>query len=247
MTSPTFSQLGIPFELFDAPAEAARDYAGIATCSICQTIGEHCFSLGVGTERILPCPQCMTGIVATRSVVPRPRWGGICHACEATLDIPIIGESQQLGCYSCLRSSYFTITKDTELGLIGYLEAVRGITNGVPGLTRTDFELVPKDSGWIGARVPREFMMELLRTPTYRTMQGDKWLFCCARPMSFAGQWSKKDYSDNAPDGSGQALFERITRGSLPGRLKDVLDAGVSIYVFRCRTCKEYSAHWDYW
>ena len=44
--------------------------------------------------------------------------------------------------------------------------------------------------------------------------------------MTFCGQWSRKDYSDNAPDGNGEAFFERIVRGRLRGPLKDLLDAG---------------------
>jgi len=69
-------------------------------------------------------------------------------------------------------------------------------------------------------------MMELLRTPSYRTIQGDQWLFCCKSPMTFRGQWSRKDYSDNAPDGNALAFFERIVRGKLKGSLKELLDAG---------------------
>src|SRR5262249_14965832 len=169
------------------------------------------------------------------------------HSCGAPVPRLITGETQQFGCYGCLRNLRFTITKGTELGMIRYVDAVRGVTFGIPGLTRTDFELVPQgDKGWVGARVPQEQMMELLRTPTYRTIQQDEWLFCCGSAMTFCGQWSQKDYRDNAPDGNGEALFERIVRGKLQGPLKDLLDAGMGIYVFYCRKCEEYRAHWDF-
>ena len=48
--------------------------------------------------------------------------------------------------------------------------------HGLPGLNHPDFEMVPLEGeeDWAGARVPTEWMLELLRTPTYSTWQGER-------------------------------------------------------------------------
>ena len=48
------------------------------------------------------------------------------------------------------------MTKDTEFGMVSWEQAFQGVTNGVPGLTTDQFELVPidPDEDWYGVRVP---------------------------------------------------------------------------------------------
>ncbi len=43
-------------------------------------------------------------------------------------------------------------------------------------------------------------MFELLRTPTYMSIQGDRWQRCCRQPMVFLGRWERPEFSDRAPD-----------------------------------------------
>jgi tetratricopeptide (TPR) repeat protein len=56
----TFSDLGIPCPLFEAPTTEASDDTGLATCRICGGKDRHCFELGIGDALILPCPACGT-------------------------------------------------------------------------------------------------------------------------------------------------------------------------------------------
>ncbi len=122
---------------------------------------------------------------------------------------------------------------------------MEGVTHGVPGLNRTDFEMVPKEDDWVGARLPREMMFELLRTPTYNTIQGERWQFCCRQPMVFLGEWSREEFSRRAPDGDGRRFFETIVEDTVPGLWEDQLHDITGVYVFRCASCGRLTAHWD--
>jgi uncharacterized protein CbrC (UPF0167 family) len=137
------------------------------------------------------------------------------------------------------------ITKDTKLGMISWEQAFQGVTHGIPGLDRDDFEMVPKNDGWVGARLPQEMMYELLRTPTYLTIQGERWQFCCQRPIIFVGEWSRDEFSRRAPDGNGRAFFEAIVQNTDPGLWEDRLHDAIGVYVFRCPACGRLTAHWD--
>jgi uncharacterized protein CbrC (UPF0167 family) len=150
-----------------------------------------------------------------------------------------------LTCYTCLRAGRAAMTKDTELGMIRHEDALRGVTHGVPGLDRSDLELVPKSDGWVGARLPVPMMLELLRTPSYRTIQGESWLFCCKAYMVYVGQWSRQHFSKMAPDGNGRGFFDLVVRDVIDGLWEDELHDKTEIYVFRCVACRKYSAHWD--
>jgi uncharacterized protein CbrC (UPF0167 family) len=88
-------------------------------------------------------------------------------------------------------------------------------------------------------------MFELLRTPSYLTIQGEQWLFCCKAPMVFVGSWSRDRFTKEAPDGDGRAYFESIVADPVPGLWEDQLHDATGIYVFRCPACRRLKAHWD--
>jgi uncharacterized protein CbrC (UPF0167 family) len=88
-------------------------------------------------------------------------------------------------------------------------------------------------------------MFELLRTPTYSSIQGERWQFCCERPMVFFGEWSRAEFAQRAIDGDGRRLFEEIVQGSVPGLWENELHDVTGIYVFRCPSCQRLTAHWD--
>jgi len=168
-----------------------------------------------------------------------------CRQCKKNVSFPDVGEDEIKVCYACLRSGKAGITKDTELGMISWEQAFEGITHGIPGLSRSDFEMVPKEDGWVGAKLPQEMMFELLRMPTYATIQGERWQFCCRQPMVFLGEWSREEFSRRATDGDGQRLFEKIVQDPVPGLWEDELGDITGVYVFRCRSCDKLTAHWD--
>lgn len=237
----TFRELGIPFPLFEAPVDDAPDYVGLATCSICTKSRQHVFVLRVGCYLMLPCLSCG----AVNGLRTYDRKDSPCRECRSLVPFPDIAAKEIRCCYSCLRAGKAAITQDTELGMISWEQAFEGVTHGVPGLKHPDFEMVPKEDGWVAARLPSEFMFELLRTRGYSTWQGECWLFCCKRPMVYAGSWVRDDFTRNAPNGDGRALFERIVPDFQPEMWDGKVGDCASYYVFRCSECGGLRAHWD--
>jgi hypothetical protein len=142
--SKTFAELGIPFPLFEGPIEMASDYGGIQDCSLCRSKHQHCFRLGIGGAIILDCPNCRT----INGLDAHDRRDGACRQCQTLLPFPAIDDEEIAACYTCVRSGRAALTKDTELGMISWEQAFEGVTHGVPGLSRTDFEMVPNSDGW---------------------------------------------------------------------------------------------------
>jgi len=239
--SKTFAELGIPFPLYAGPSDQASEYCGLGPCSLCGGKPRHCFRLDIGCALICDCPSCgmANGLDAN------DREDAPCRQCKKNVSFPDVGEDEIKVCYACLRSGKAGITKDTELGMISWEQAFEGITHGIPGLSRSDFEMVPKEDGWVGAKLPQEMMFELLRMPTYATIQGERWQFCCRQPMVFLGEWSREEFSRRATDGDGQRLFEKIVQDPVPGLWEDELGDITGVYVFRCRSCDKLTAHWD--
>jgi len=242
----TFADLDIPFPLFEAPTHEASDYAGLATCRLCRRGERHCFELGMGDALILPCPACGSenGLSAKdRGDVP-------CRSCGGLIVFPpsLVAKKQVLACYDCLREGKAAIAHDTEFGLVAWEQAVEGVTNGAPGLRTEQFEVVTIDPAedWYGARIPSQDLWELLRTPVFHSWQGESWLFCCSRPMTYLGGWSSvvQSLQPNDPDAFLLALFgpddEARSWGSEP-----FLEGSVSLYVYRCRACGRRRATYD--
>lgn len=236
----TFLQFGIPFPLFDAPIGDAREYVGFNTCTLCAHSGRHCFRLDIGCAVMLRCGNCGT----KNGLDANDRADAPCRQCASVLKFPAVN-GEVLTCYECLRAGKAAITKDTELGMVSWEQAAEGVTHGVPGLDRNDFEMVSIENDWVGARLPPEVMYELLRTPTYISIQGDQWQFCCKSPMIFVGAWSRDEFSRRAPDGDGRRYFEQIVQDAVPGLWEDELHDETGVYVFRCQHCGRFTAHWD--
>lgn len=238
----TFASLEIPFPLFEADVGRASEYIGVRRCSLCGTRDVHCFELGIGADIIIHCPSCGQ----ENPLDADDKKGAKCQSCSRPVPFPRVSGSDQLvACYQCLRSGKAALTKDTVLGMVHWEDVQRGLTHGVPGLKTTDFETVSKEDGWVAARVPIEDLLELVRTPTYSTIQGDRWQFCCRRPMTFIGEWGRDDFDRNAPDGNGEALFQEIVQHVVEGLWEDRLHDVTGIYVFRCKQCGRLTAHWD--
>ena len=125
---------------------------------------------------------------------------------------------------------------------------MRGITNGVPGLTTDQFEVVPidQDEGWYGVSVPGEHLWELLRTPGFHSWQGERWLFCCRQPMSYLGGWRNAVERLRPEDPS--AFYESLFGPDDEGRgwgYEPFELGNASLYVYRCRACGRCRATYD--
>src|SRR5262249_55278095 len=208
-TMTTFAELGVPFPLFEAPTSEASDYVGLSSCRLCGGRDRHCFVLDIGCALIQPCPACGVdnGLdVHDRNDVP-------CRSCRSTVPFPesLKNKKNLHICYTCLRAGKGAITTDTEFGMVSWEQAFQGITHRVPGLRSSDFQLWPidPDEDWYAVRVPQEHLVELLRTPTYGTWQGERWLFCCKRPMTYLGEWATLLKSPRRPDDP-RASFEEV-------------------------------------
>ena len=231
---------GSLFPLFEAPFEDAADYAGAAICSLCGKSDPHCFDLGIGSDLMISCPKCR----AENGLEADDRKDTPCRMCKTLIPFPKLAGPIRT-CPSCLRAGRAAITKDSELGMISWEQAIAGETHGRPGLKRRDFELVTRERGWIAAKVAQPMMFELLRTPGYLTIQGEQWQFCCQRPMIFLGAWSREDFNHRAPGEKGRELFDKIVQDSTDDLWNDEMGDETGIYVFRCPTCSRMTAHWD--
>src|SRR5260221_57276 len=116
----TFAALGIPFPLFEGPAEEASEYAGAGHCFVCAREQPHCFELGTGTAVILPCPRCGT----TNGLDADDRADGRCRSCRDIIRFPEVRGEKLVVCHACLRTGHAALTKDTPLGMISWEEAL---------------------------------------------------------------------------------------------------------------------------
>lgn len=242
----TFRELGIPFPLYEAPVEASddSDYAGEGTCCICGTQHTPCFELGIGTALMVPCPDCAT----ENGLDVSDKASRDCRKCGVPIAFPknVAVRKQPKVCYRCFRAGKAAITKDTEFGMISWEQAFSGVTHGVPGLRQNEFENVVLDAeeDWVGVRLPPEVMFELLRTPTYGTWQGARWLFCCRYPMTFVGEWHHEQFDDRSLNGNGEQLYYTVVE-DVPPETWDVLGQSLCVYVFECKACGKLRAHFD--
>jgi uncharacterized protein CbrC (UPF0167 family) len=246
---PTFADLAIPFPLFEAPAEEAPSHVGEAACSLCRQAPVHCFRLGIGADVVVACERCgaETGIDADDRAEA-------CRACGVRVTLPHT-DPELRACHRCLRAGRAAITHDTRFGMVSWELAVAGRTHGRPagGLDQAyvaQFETsIDEDSGWLRAHLDPSWLLDLVRTPTYSTWQGEQWELCCRRPMVYLGRWGRDDFDRHAPDGDGHALCSRAMAADGPdpwqhlGRSASA--GGVSAYVFRCPACGAVRGHWD--
>jgi hypothetical protein len=243
----TFAELGIPFPLFEAPTAQASDYVGLASCRLCGNREQHCFELGIPDTVVVSCPSCG----AENALAALERANGSCRTCTSEVSFPaeLKDKKQLYVCYGCLRAGRIALGKDTELGMVGWEDAFAGITHGVPGLQSKDFELVliSAEESWYGARVGCEHLFELLRTPTYSTWQGDRWLFCCRQPMIYLGGWTGLMNSPHRP-ADPRAFFESMVEFPEEWResqWRGVDSGNTSAYVFKCKKCGRFRGHCD--
>jgi uncharacterized protein CbrC (UPF0167 family) len=242
----TFEGLGIPFPLHEDHVEGT-EFLGMATCTICRRPSRPCFDVDA---IISACGACGTDNV----LEPGSPEHSECRSCGGPIPRTPVGRSgKDRACYDCLRGGRAAIVKDTEYGLITWEGALDGLTAGIPAyLVGDGLDVVPveddDEEAFVRVRLPREQMLELLRTPSYSTWQGERWLFCCRRPMIFVGNWSEEKYSEIAPDGDTERLFREIIGDAGPegSDLWGSAAAGtISVYVFRCPECGRYRGHWD--
>ncbi|MEM7533129.1 MAG: CbrC family protein [Chloroflexota bacterium] len=234
-------------------------------CVVCDANHLHGFELDIGCVLIQNCPVCN----AQNGLDTSDRINIFCQKCAHELEFPQVNGPIHV-CYACLRAGHAAITKDTEYGMIGWGEAIEGVTHGLPGLQTTEFEMVPKEEEpsepetpslagvssasfvilpkeerWVGVRMPQDVMSELLQTPTFCSWQGEQWLFCCQQPMVYLGNWTKDDFTSCISILDGKALFLAAAGGYLDELWETGWSDSIGIYVFQCTTCGKHRAYHD--
>lgn len=87
--------------------------------------------------------RALRGLPSPRSTRPSLPESLCCSACSSQLRIPALSRRSQC-CHECLRTGRVSFPKVTELGVIGWAEAVKGLES---------------------AKIPAEELLELVRTP----------------------------------------------------------------------------------
>jgi len=138
-------------------------------------------------------------------------------------------------------------------------DAIQGRTHGLPldpgnlpNLPLIAHPVDPNfpDEHWYSVEFCPDDLIELTRTPTYHTWQGERWLFCCERPAVFTGSVDsdalaeiaiERGFSKEGTLASLLSISEPVARQSL-----NALEKGSgSLYMFRCQSCSTYRAHFD--
>jgi uncharacterized protein CbrC (UPF0167 family) len=138
------------------------------------------------------------------------------------------------------------MTKNTVLGGVSYLEAIEGLTQGGLPVQRSDVEILPSEMpGCIRAKVPRDALFDLLRTPGYNCCQEEVWQFCCGHPAAYLGEWKERDFTLRAPDGDGRRYFSQASIDGVDESYWGILDEIGGPYMFRCQVCGKLLGNYD--
>ena len=170
---------------------------------------------------------------------------GVCTACAAPIAWPLARKGETLVCTDCLREGRVYLNHDTAVGLLEWQDAQRGwvefykIDDLDPMIERQPVEGEPDYHRY---EFTREDLIELGRTPTYSTWQGERWPFHCGRAMVYLGQPLSQSKSEVAP--AIVAAVEKFVEDWDFEPWADE-DSGVCIYLFRCQICGAYDGHND--
>lgn len=239
---PTFTDLGIPFPLFEAPTETCPDYVRRQHCCVSGQSKDNCFRLGAGSWVKVGCPACGGDLYLSPTVESfRPTE---CRHCGDPTPPALATQQEAFVCYEALRSGLAGHTKDCDFGMISWEQLESGWTHGVPGGRFPGFDTRTTAEGWVQVRLPKETLSELTRTPAFTTWQGDRWLFHGERPMIYIGEWKKRDFATHAPSGMPPEEFFREVMRDYDPRLWPPADS-VCIYAFRDSLTGVYAAYYD--
>lgn len=87
--------------------------------------------------------------------------------------------------------------------------------------------------------IDRERLLELSRTPTYRSRQGERWEFCCQLPCVFTGPLSP---NTDLPTLLSSFDLDRLDAERIHAGLAD---GSIATYSFRCDVCQRQHVGWD--
>jgi hypothetical protein len=145
------------------------------------------------------------------------------------------------GCFDCLRVGRFEFWHDTEVGF----------------LSEDGLEPSRSHSQPVTSALPEAAIVELRRTPQYKSCQQELWLVHCNDFMGYEGAWEPTDFHRNAADGDGRALFMQMAPDyadmwdgaveKVPGENTPTGWGDAGCYAFQCLHCSERRAHCDWY
>ncbi len=171
---------------------------------------------------------------------------GLCSVCGRQTPIRFAET-----CYGCFREGKSKHVIDTEFGMVRAEDAEQGWTHGIPMGNPAEslpFEVSPHpidpnfpDETWYHVHVPKVHLHQLLRTPTYHTWQGERWLFCCRQPMVFRGMLPGRLFA------SDKDLIASFSDFLASPRWRETIsdDFGHTYYLFTCNECGRLRYHDD--
>jgi len=192
----------------------------------------------------LQCPFPLFRAPIAHAAIDGP---GACVRCGSQADMRFHD-----ACYGCFRTGEIDTVMDTEFGMVRREDAMHGRTHGIPlndpsqfvGYELTQHPIDPQfpDERWYHFHIASDYLAELLRTPKYHTWQGERWLFCCHRPMVFHGSLPSDIFAStrDRPSSEIEAFLNAPDWNRTGGA-----HGSHTYYVFRCADCRAVRYHDD--
>lgn len=151
-------------------------------------------------------------------------------------------------CFDCLKAGRVAITHTSELGIITWPDAVRGLVrDGCERIARRHGLEIWVDDEWgdpvTYLRVAPEPLLELLSTPVHSCWQEEHWPFHCGAFCAYLGHWTREDFERQAP-GSGRAWYTEHHVDN-HGESWAWIDESFETSVYRCRKCGKHMVYTD--
>ncbi len=103
--------------------------------------------------------------------------------------------------------------------------------------------------------VAETYYLEMISTPSYLTLQGERWMCHCNDFMDYIGTWEAPDFTRESKDGNGKNLFKTMTIDGyhnlwedceLEDDEKEDTWEDCLYHAIECRHCKVKHGHWEY-
>lgn len=248
------ADFGMPFTLFKGPAAFLSDMKNDAACSLCQARRRLVFALSQNDHILEPCGRCGASVALRLGWPDENPEPSVCERCSFHCDWPTGRPRDTLAvCYECLRGGRAGIAHETEVGDVDLGHALHGLTSGASeeiarreGLETTVLKTYDDGSQSIGMRIPRDLLLEMVRTPRHEALQREYWPYHCKGFMAFLGRWGQEDFENQSP-GSGREWFgEHMSADDPWEEMWEWLvgDVGWS-YVYQCQSCGRHRVYVD--
>jgi uncharacterized protein CbrC (UPF0167 family) len=241
------SELGMSFALYKGQPDTVSGLKEDTICTLCGRQRRHVFALNQNDHIVNSCNSCGEPVGLRIGWVDEEPESSCCERCGATCNWPSEHTRDTVVvCYECLRGGRAGIAHETELGSVDLAHALRGLIGfGRPEIARRDalktivLETDEEDgSQIIGIHLPRDLLIELIRTPRHQTLQREYWPYHCKGFMAYLGRWQQEDFEKQSP-GRGREWFrEHMSPDRGWQDMWEWLRTNIGwSYVYQCECC----------